>query len=891
MPNQHYYPHQQQAHHGGRHHKNQPRGYGRNNRRPKKPPRTNANGSSKTPKSQKNTSPPSAKLSPQAASFVTPLTQSDIDLNTLRSQLRSSEISNLESLERVKSVNVCKGNDRYVVLEIEGGGIYEGGKYDVEIFFGKEYPKVFPRCRLATKIISPYVSPVGVITFPELSGEVGVAAPVKFIRDVVLSGDVYGSETEMSMSVEEIEKAKAFNRKYGMLEEGDMDPEDPMLNYGPNRVSGILGSGDEDFEIFKGTFYARIRREERKERVKGFVRMMGGKGREEEEEKNKNESSILSKWSKNATLDSTNSETAIPSQFQPQNPVDALWSTLHSKRSAPLNYSTHSFMTLSHAISSPTLSAVRKTMGFKKMTLEQCQMLPAVLEGKDILVRSNTGTGKTISFLIPCIERASTFRRPSQVSALIISPTRELASQTAEMANQLVVFNTDIIIDIFMGGKNINSEVARCEEGYPTILIVTPGRMLDHLERDEGKLEAQLKNLNTLVLDESDQLLAAGFLPSIETIIQYIPMTSPDLQTMMFTATVPPSLHEVVSSTLKSDGYFLDADESKTKWGLSQFNVEKNVMLNSKDSQPRPKIEPITNAMKRAAKVAADRQARGEDIDREVAKNPSTAIANFKDMVGTSIVQHYVLCDIQDQAIMLKRLLGLACARKDYKVIVFFQTARATAYFVSLMSELHSIDVLEMHSRKSQPHRAHVSHKFKTETDQILFTSDVSARGVDYPNVTCCIQFGLPQNVENYIHRCGRSGRGVQGGLSIVLLSDFEAFFLEELKEQGIDVPRLNVKLTRKDEKENEELKAKLKGKTDVMKSKELLNRAKLHYQAWIGYYCSHTKRLGIEKEDIVNKSIVHALKVLCLEEVPAIKKSTAEKMAVDGIEGIRIEE
>lgn len=173
-------------------------------------------------------------------------------------------------------------------------------------------------------------------------------------------------------------------------------------------------------------------------------------------------------------------------------------------------------------------------MGFKKMTLEQCQMLPAVLEGKgmnedneersddvlslsllalrtfyytnpplpssalfaDILVRSNTGTGKTISFLIPCIERASTFRRPSQVSALIISPTRELASQTAEMANQLVVFNTDIIIDIFMGGKNINSEVARCEEGYPTILIVTPGRMLDHLERDEGKLEAQLKVRN-----------------------------------------------------------------------------------------------------------------------------------------------------------------------------------------------------------------------------------------------------------------------------------------------------------------------------------------------------------------------------------------------------------
>ena len=120
-------------------------------------------------------------------------------------------------------------------------------------------------------------------------------------------------------------------------------------------------------------------------------------------------------------------------------------------------------------------------------------MLPAVLEGKDILVRSNTGTGKTISFLIPCVERASRHQRPGAVSSLIISPTRELASQTAEQANQLVVFQPNIVVDIFMGGKNINSEVARCEKGYPTVLIVTPGRMLDHLERDAGKLELQVR--------------------------------------------------------------------------------------------------------------------------------------------------------------------------------------------------------------------------------------------------------------------------------------------------------------------------------------------------------------------------------------------------------------
>jgi ATP-dependent RNA helicase MSS116 len=531
-------------------------------------------------------------------------------------------------------------------------------------------------------------------------------------------------------------------------------------------------------------------------------------------------------------------------------------------------------------------------MRFTKMTVEQCQMLPAVLEGKDILVRSNTGTGKTISFLIPCIERASMFLmtpRSTQMSALIISPTRELASQIGDMAQQLLFFNDQITIDIFMGGKNINSEVARCNNTYPTILIVTPGRMLDHLERDVGELKLQLASLNTLVLDESDQLLAAGFLPSIETILSHVPMKSQDLQSMMFSATVPPSLHGVVSSTLKNDGYFLDADKTKTKWGLSQFNDEANTLLSKSSKSTDATTENIGVAMRRAAKIAS------EDLKAEKKRNgegdPGTptvsqaTLTNFKDIVGPSIVQYHVICELEYQAIMLKRILGLATARKNYKVIVFFQTARATAYFVSIMYEMHNVDVLEMHSRKSQPHRAHVSHKFKSESNQVLFTSDVSARGVDYPNVTCCIQVGLPQNLENYIHRCGRSGRGVQGGLSIVLLSTFEQVFLKELGEQRIEVPRLDINFG-----ENEHIANKLKPSSEFVQSKELLNRAKLHYQAWIGYYCSHIRRLKLDKVDIVQLSLKYSAGVLLLKEIPSIRASTAEKMGVKGIPGINIE-
>jgi len=733
----------------------------------------------------------------------------------------------------------------------------------------QEYPDEYPLVRFATRIVNPHVDILGRIAFPKPPPEDGpsLKALLTHVLDTIMKAEI----PEESRT-----KAANYNWKYGLgnTDEEELDPNDPIRNWGPGRVSEILACTERDLVSFV-EFFKRLefQNEGDKSEVNGFKlnskdadvatggppQASGGRAME------KSSSSRVGNWSKGATVDEGEPDDGAALQFQPQNTEEALYA-VRSKPSAPLNYSEHSFLTLSHAISQSTLNAITKTMGFTKMTVEQCQMLPAVLEGKDILVRSNTGTGKTISFLIPCIERATMFMmtanvRDTQMSALIISPTRELASQIGDMAQQLLFFNDQITIDIFMGGKNINSEVARCEETYPTILIVTPGRMLDHLERDVGELKKQLANLNTLVLDESDQLLAAGFLPSIETILSHIPMSSPDLQSMMFSATVPPSLHGVVSSTLKNDGYFLDADKTKTKWGLSQFNDETNKLLSNSSTSTDPKTENIAEAMKRAAQLAKeediiDVSGNGRPGNGDETINQGV-LTNFKDIVGPSIVQFHVVSPLSRQAAMLKRLLGLATARKNYKVIVFFQTARATAYFVSLMYEMHKIDVLEMHSRKSQPHRAHVSHKFKSETNQILFTSDVSARGVDYPNVTCCIQVGLPQNLENYIHRCGRSGRGVQGGLSIVLLSDFEKVFLDELSKEGIHVPQLDV-----DFGEDDGVLQKLEPPDKFFQSKELINRAKLHYQAWIGYYCSHIKRLKMEKEGIVELSIIYSKEV-----------------------------
>ena len=460
------------------------------------------------------------------------------------------------------------------------------GIYTLEVFFEAKYPTEYPKARFATKIGNPHVDELGRINFPTPPplDNPCLAKLIFHIREVILMAKIADKELW--------EKAVHYNSCYGQQNgyEDELYLDNPMRNWAPGRVSEILGVTEKDFVDYK-EFYQFSEFQKRSTNViKGFTPI------DEDEDdvtlnpamrkgKVKGAGSILGKWSKGATVDDDVIDELANLEF---NNEEVLYK-IKPKRPSPLNYSGHSFLTLSHTVSQSTLSAITKMLGFTNMTCEQCQMLPAVMEGKDILVRSNTGTGKTISFLIPCIERAlmsAQTAKSTQISALITSPTRELASQIADMAKQLLYFNKKLTVDIFMGGKNINSEVARCEQAYPNILVVTPGRMLDHLDRNVGQLKQQLAHLDTLVLDESDQLLAAGFLPSIETILSYIPMASNDLQTMMFSATIPPNLHAVVSSTLKSNCYFLDTEKTETKWGLTQFNEKKNTLLSVHNNPP-----------------------------------------------------------------------------------------------------------------------------------------------------------------------------------------------------------------------------------------------------------------------------------------------------------------
>jgi len=218
-------------------------------------------------------------------------------------------------------------------------------------------------------------------------------------------------------------------------------------------------------------------------------------------------------------------------------------------------------------------------VGFKNMTVVQQLSIPVALTGKDVVAKARTGTGKTISFLIPVIE--SILRKPRAekgISALIISPTRELARQIEKEATMLLSNHKDIQVQCDVGGTNIRSEV-RALESRPHILVATPGRLNDHIQTNG--LNWKMKDLRCLVFDEADQLLDMGFLPAITQILDALPAKE-TRQTLLFSATMPKDVQAVVKDAVRQDYEFLDTvgEEENT-----HQHVPQEYIVTSKEDQ------------------------------------------------------------------------------------------------------------------------------------------------------------------------------------------------------------------------------------------------------------------------------------------------------------------
>jgi ATP-dependent RNA helicase RhlE len=190
----------------------------------------------------------------------------------------------------------------------------------------------------------------------------------------------------------------------------------------------------------------------------------------------------------------------------------------------------------------PALARICESLGYTEPTPIQKQAIPALLDGADLIGCAETGSGKTAAFLLPIIQRMAEKPRPG-IRALILAPTRELATQIEASYRSLVPKKNASCVTI-IGGSGMAQQTAALRRGV-SLVIATPGRLLDHMERGA----VNFSYLETLVLDEADRMLDMGFWPSIKRVLEVLPKTR---QTMLFSATMSAAIEQIARSTMRS---------------------------------------------------------------------------------------------------------------------------------------------------------------------------------------------------------------------------------------------------------------------------------------------------------------------------------------------------
>jgi ATP-dependent RNA helicase RhlE len=352
-------------------------------------------------------------------------------------------------------------------------------------------------------------------------------------------------------------------------------------------------------------------------------------------------------------------------------------------------------------LSEPVLKAVTDS-GYETPTQIQEQGIPLVLEGRDLIGASQTGTGKTAAFALPILTKLERCGLPQ---CLVLEPTRELAHQVSE-AFKTYGRHTDCKVALLHGGIGYGGQDAALGAGAD-IVVATPGRLVDHFYRGNMKFG----EIKTLVLDEVDRMLDMGFLPQVRKIVNLCPWD--ERQTLFFSATMPPAI------------------QTFAQWCLK------------------------------------------DPIEVEIERGQVAATVNH--------AFYPVSMDQRDDL-----LLALLEETDFHSVMIFTRTRKEADQVASLLTSQGHDKVAAMHSDISQTDRMKALQGFKKGDYDVLVATDVAARGIDISTVTHVINYRVPENAEDYVHRIGRTGRAANEGDAFTLLTADEMEFAESV-ERFID--------------------------------------------------------------------------------------------------------
>lgn len=343
------------------------------------------------------------------------------------------------------------------------------------------------------------------------------------------------------------------------------------------------------------------------------------------------------------------------------------------------------------------LKAINK-LGYEKPTEVQAKVIPLALSGADIIVKSQTGSGKTAAFGIPLCEKAEIESNKPQ--ALILTPTRELCVQIKEDISNIGRLKKVRCAAVF--GKQPFDMQAKELKQRVHIVAGTPGRTLDHIKRGTINLE----NIKYLILDEADEMLNMGFIEQVEEIINNVPE---DRITMLFSATMPEKIEKLCVKYMK---------------------------------------------------------------------NPISIDVNNENLVTENIQDIFYEVEENEKFDLLNRLFII---EKPESCIIFCNTRDKVDYVLSKLKS-KKYPSAALHGGLEQQERLNTIRGFKRGAFKFLVATDVAARGIDVENVSLVVNFELPFENENYVHRIGRTGRAGKEGKAISFASPKAIRAIEEIQ-------------------------------------------------------------------------------------------------------------
>ncbi|MCL2741570.1 MAG: DEAD/DEAH box helicase, partial [Oscillospiraceae bacterium] len=321
-------------------------------------------------------------------------------------------------------------------------------------------------------------------------------------------------------------------------------------------------------------------------------------------------------------------------------------------------------------------------MGFEEATSVQSQSIPLIMDGRDVIGHSQTGTGKTAAFGIPILELLD-FRQRNVIQCLILCPTRELTMQACDEMVKFAKYKKDVRVTPIYGGQSYDRQIRAINAGVQ-IVIGTPGRIMDLMDR--GVLN--FGGVRMVVLDEADEMLSMGFRDDIETILSDVPE---DRQTVLFSATMSQEIMEIAKR------YLVD-----------------------------PRLVKVVHHQ----------------------------------LTVPSIAQYYCESPMGKKTEVLARLLDFHDPNRS---LIFCNTKRMVDDLTSSLV-LRGFQAECLHGDMKQQARTNVMERFKKGMVEILIATDVAARGIDVDDIDVVYNYDVPQDIEYYVHRIGRTGRAGKDG-------------------------------------------------------------------------------------------------------------------------------